>query len=534
MLYLVTFLKDWIILQVLNKILILLFLSVSLKATPNFQVDKSYPNLGLRMRTLTSSNPEPLSQLTVYTYIYTKGEESKKINMYDPFEIWYSDQHKGQWRDKDGNLFIIAQPENLKPTFKEKHILLERYRKTINSGKFKIDLNRTDSLKSWIEDFAQVGIKELEPIKTTSFDIQNSTFFETTNPNTLVYTFTLKAKGQNRTPETYVAIIKILDNSSPQKARQNFENQFLKTIRTIPKHGIYPSNYTVGTIKEDSEDNIKSTVAEKSIENMEGWWSQRVDDYIFLTDIKDYNGRKLITFLEYTMPAIRKAFQQAIPPMKPISDVSVIRIFEQESGYKQHVDTMQWTSGVWQPAKRELTVLYQRKDKQKNIEVIVHEGLHQYMFYATDMIATSPWFNEGFACFFQTAQVVDKGRKVLIPEQTQFATFVSKNEELIANQIPELLAKDYEQFYEPNTRQLNYVTAWSIIYFLQKDQSLTNKLYEHIIPTYLKTLKTEKDYQKATKEAFRNVEMETFKEDFIRFWETQRYSANRYTPFDKL
>ncbi len=508
--------------------------SLNLKAAPNFQVDKSYPNLGLKMRTLALSTPVPLSQLTIYTYIYTKGDESKKINMYDPFEIWYSEQHKGQWRDKDGNLFIIAQPENLKPTFKDKHILLERYLQTIDSDKYKIDLNRTENIKKWIQDFAQVGVKDVEPIKTTSFDLQNSTFFETTNPNTLVYTFTSKAKGQNRKPETYVAIIKIFDNSSSEKARQNFENQFLKTIRTIPKYNIYPNTYTVGTKKENTEDNRRNTAAEKSIENMEGWWSQRVDDYIFLTDIKDFKGRKLISFLEYTMPAIRKAFQQAIPPIEPISDVSVIRIFENESDYKQHLGSMQWTSGVWQPAKRELTVLYQSKDQNTTIEVIVHEGLHQYMFYATDMISTSPWFNEGFACFFQTAQVVDKGKKVLVPEQKQFATFVSKNEELIANHIPHLLKKDYDQFYEPTTRKLNYVTAWSIIYFLQKNQSSTYKLYEHIIPTYLKALKNEKDFHKATSEAFRNVDMKTFKENFIRFWDTQRYSANRYTPFDKL
>jgi hypothetical protein len=530
----VTFSKDWRILQINNKILILLFLSISLQATPNFQVDKSYPNLGLKIRTLASSTPEPLSQLTIYTYLYTRGDESKKINMYDPFEIWYSEQHKGQWRDEDGNLFIIAQPKNLKPTFEDKHIVLKRYRQAIDSGKFKIDLNRTDNIKNWIQEFAQVDIRELEPIKTTSFDLQNSTFFKTTNPNILVYTFTVKAKGQNRSPETYVAIIKIFDNSSPKKARQNFENQFLKTIRTIPKHNIYPDIYTVGMTKKDSEDKTGNSVAEKSIENMEGWWSQRVDDYIFLTDIKNYKGRKLITFLEYTMPAIRKAFQKAIPPIEPISDVSVIRIFAKESGYKQHLGTMQWTSGVWQPSKRELTVLYQSKDKNKTVEVIVHEGLHQYIFYATDMIATSPWLNEGFACFFQTAKVVDKGKKVLIPEQKQFATFVTKNEELIANHIPSLLTKDYEQFYEPNTRMLNYVTAWSMIYFLQKNQSSTYKLYEHIIPIYLKSLKNEKDFHKATTEAFRNIDMEKFKDDFIRFWDTQRYSANRYTPFDKL
>jgi hypothetical protein len=532
---LVISLIDWISLQILNKILILLFLAISLEATPNFQVDRSYPNLGLRMKTLASSNPEPLSQLTIYTYVYTKGNESKKVNMYDPFEIWYMDQHKGQWRDKNGNLFIIAQPKNLRPYFNSKHILVEHYQKAIDSGKFDIDMNRTTSLKAWVEDFAQVGVTKFEPTKARSFALQKSTFISTTDPNTLVYTFTLKPKVLNKTPETYVAILKIFDNSSPLKTRQNFENQFLKTIKTIPEKSSYPKNYTVGTRNKKTEDKGTSAVVEESIENMDGWWSQRVDDYIFITDLKDYNGKKLITFLQYTMPAIRKAFQKAIPPLKPISDTSVIRIFEKPSGYRNHLDIIgQWTSGVWQPSKRELTVLYQKKDQDKTIEVIVHEGLHQYMFYATDMISTSPWFNEGFACFFQTAQVVDRGRRVLVPEQKKFATFVYKNKEIVANHIPALLTKSYEQFYEPNTRQLNYATAWSIIYFLQKDRSTTHKLYEHIIPKYLKALQQEKDFNKATAIAFRNINIDTFKEDFIRFWEKQRFKANRYTPFSKL
>jgi hypothetical protein len=523
--------------SVFYAVIMLLVLGGSVMATPNFQVDMNYPNLGLKMRTLSSSNPEPLSQPTIYTYMYTKGDFSKKIKMYDPFEIWYADQHGGQWRDSKGNVFIIAQPKNMLPKFKAKHILFEDYQKSIDTGKFNLDVNRTDELESWIKDFCKLDVSGVEVVKTRSFDLQNCMFYSTSDPSTLVYSFSLKPKGLGtRIPETYVAVLQVFDGTSPKKARQSFENQFLRSVRSLPKNMRYPSNYTVGQKMENVEDDSPSSLAAaKSLENMDGWWSQRVGDYIFVSDIKNSKGRKLISFLEYTMPVIRKAFVEAIPPIKKISDVSVIRIFEKPEGYRQHLDSIgEWTTGVWQPAKRELTVLYQSRDQEKSIETIIHEALHQYLFYATDMIQNAPWFNEGYACFFQTAVVTSKGTKVLILEQKAYVDYITKNLNRISAHLPILITKDYEAFYEPDVRQLNYVAAWSLVYFLQKNRSSSSKLYESILPDYLEALKRDKNYSKATEYAFRNVDMMRFQQDFQRFWKRDRYSAARYTPFESL
>lgn len=517
-------------------VVLLFVLGVSLMATPNFQVDKNYPNLGLKMRTLSSSNPEPLSQPTIYTYLYTKGDVSKKIKMYNPFEIWYADQHGGQWRDSKGNVFIIAKPKNMLPRFKAKHILFEEYQKNIDTGKFSLDVNRTDELQSWIKDFCKLDISGVEVVKTRSFDLQNCMFYLTSDPSTLVYSFSLKPKGLKRVSETYIGVLHVCDGTSSKKARQSFETQFLNSVRSLQKNMRYPSNYTVGQkTKSAAGDTPSSIAAVKSLENMNGWWSQRVGDYIFVSDIKNSNGKRLISFLEYTMPVIRKAFAQAVPPMEKISDVSVIRIFEKPEGYRQHLDSIgEWTTGVWQPAKRELTVLYQSQDRKKSIEIIIHEALHQYLFYATDMIQNAPWFNEGTACFFQTAVVVSKGTKVLIPEQKVYVDYITTNIDRICAHLPLLITKDYEEFYEPNIRQLNYVSAWSLIYFLQKNKSSSSKLYESILPDYMESLKRDKDYPKATEYAFRNVDMVGFQKDFHRFWKKDRYSAARYTPFENL
>ena len=45
------------------------------RAAPSFRVDKNYPEVGLRFRTLGNSVPEPLAQPKTHTYTFTRGEE---------------------------------------------------------------------------------------------------------------------------------------------------------------------------------------------------------------------------------------------------------------------------------------------------------------------------------------------------------------------------------------------------------------------------------------------------------------------------
>ena len=53
----------------------------------------------------------------------------------------------------------------------------------------------------------------------------------------------------------------------------------------------------------------------------------------------------------------RNCFMSWFPPQVRINEVSVVRIFNDRDEYTRYVGgEMEWTGGVWQPARRELVI----------------------------------------------------------------------------------------------------------------------------------------------------------------------------------
>jgi hypothetical protein len=149
------------------------------------------------------------------------------------------------------------------------------------------------------------------------------------------------------------------------------------------------------------------------------------------------------------------------------------------------------------------------------------------------MIENAAWFNEGHACFFETAEVDSKGR-VGIPENNRVEHLL-RNLDASAHLLPKLIHSGYAAFYNGGTdeqRSLNYTTAWALVYFLRKgvpSEKLT--AYTSISDTYLKTLASTKDADAATTAAFEGIKMTRLQADFTDFWKKGRNSAKRYDPF---
>jgi len=274
--------------------------------------------------------------------------------------------------------------------------------------------------------------------------------------------------------------------------------------------------------------------ARKSIANMKDWWYAETPEYIFLSNIRSATGKSLVKELQTSMPVLRGAFSKLIPPFEQAADVSVVRICETEETYKQYVSkNIEWSVGVWNPMRRELVILSQGKDKERTLDIIRHEGFHQYLFYATRMIENASWFNEGHACFFETAVIDNKGH-VEIPEGKR-CEHLLRNLDLAASQIPKLIHLSYSAFYSgtDEQRSLNYTTAWALVYFLRKGAPAENMTaYTGILDTYLKTLAATQDSEAASTAAFENINMMKFQSDFKNFWKKGRSSAHRFDPFD--
>ncbi len=524
--------------------------ALTASAAPSFRSDKNYPNLGLRIRVLGNSAPEPLAQFKTYTYTFTRGAETFKRDLFDLRELWYATQHAGQWRDDAGNVLLLGRPTHLLPviTSEMKHVSREDFDKAVAEPAVLFDPANAEALTAWVKDFAECTPKTPETLRLQAFNLAAAVFFPVEESSTLVYAFRVKTRkpnGQTEPSDWFCAVIKIADGTLKSKVRKDFETQFLANVASVPQTGaaaagVQPKalNATPSALgnKESAAaipDHPSRTAARKSIANMKDWWFAETPEYIFLSDIRSATGKALVKDLQATMPVLRGAFAKLIPPFDTATDVSAVRIYEDREAYKQYVGkSIEWSAGVWMPMRRELVIQSQGKDKALTLNIIKHEGFHQYLFYATSMIENAAWFNEGHACFFETSEVDAKGR-VEIPENERVEHLL-RNLEAAARQLPKLIHVGYSGFYSgtEEQRSLNYSTAWGLVYFLRKgvpSEKLT--AYEKIIDTYLKTLATTKDADAATTAAFDGINMTKFQEDFTDFWKKGRNSAKRYDPF---
>ena len=534
------------------KMPLLLFLIVSLclaafaaDAAPSFRSDKYYPDLGLRIRTLGGSVPEPLPQHQTYTYTFTRGGESFKRDLFDPHELWYATQHAGQWRDKDDNVLIIGRASSLFPVIASemKHVSREAVDKALADPAAAFDPDSPDALSAWVKDFASCTPLKPEPLRT-GFNLADAFYFPVEESATLVYAFRAKARkpnGQTAPSDWFCAVVKIGDGTLNSKVRKDFETQFLANVAAVSQTGLNaaagvkakPLSVTPSSGKlaaGEIPDHPSRTAARKSIANMKDWWYAETPEYIFLSDIRSATGKALVKDLQTTMPALRGAFARLVPPFEDASDVSVVRIYEEREAYKQYVGKeSEWSIGLWAPMRRELIILSQGKDRDHTLEIIRHEGFHQYLFYATSMADNAMWFNEGHACFFEPSEVDAKGR-VEIPEDNRVNHLLA-NLEAATQLLPKIIRADRSGFYggSDQQRSISYTTAWALVYFLRKgvpSQNLSD--YASILDTYLKKLAETKDGAAATAAAFEGISMKKLQNDFADFWKKGRNAARRY------
>lgn len=516
-------------------------------AAPSFRSDKNYPNLGLRIRVLGNSVPEPLAQFKTYTYTFTRGEESYKRDLFDPAELWYATQHAGQWRDEDGNVLILGHPAQQLPviTSQTKHVEREAFDKALADPAAAFDPASAEALTAWVKAFASCTPKTPEPLRT-GFNLASAVFFPVEESSLLVYAFRVKTRkpnGQTAPSDWFCAVIKIADSTPKSKVRKDFETQFLANVSAVAKTGtlsaagVQPKALATSPASGKAPaveipDHPSRTAARKSIANMKDWWFAETPEYIFLSDIRSAAGKALVKELQATMPALRAAFAKLIPPFETATDVSVVRIFEAPAAYKQYVGKEhEWSAGLWAPMRRELVILSQGKDREQTLDIIRHEGFHQYLFYACAMTENATWFNEGHACFFETAEVDNKGH-VEIPENARVEHLL-RNLDAVARSLPKLIRTGYSGFYSGSDEQrsLNYTAAWALVYYLRKGVAVDGQdRYAAVLDTYLRTLAQKKDAEAATTEAFKDINMGHFQKAFADFWKKDRNAARRHDP----
>ncbi len=513
-------------------------------AAPSFRANKNYPGLGLSLRTLGGSVPEPLPPHKTYAYTITRNGETSRCDLFDPYELWYATQHVGQWRDTDGNRLILGRASRHLPRIESdlQHVAREAFDEAFAAPDTAFEPDSPDALAAWVAAFSGGAPGAPEKLRT-GFALHDALCFPTDTGDTLLYAFRAKHRtlqGVTEPTEWFCAVIRIADGTPKAKVRKDFETQFLASVAVLPRRaspaaGVQGKALRTAPVARGNAalpDQPSRAAARRSIANMKDWWYAETPDYIFLSDIRSSAGKALVKELQTTLPALRTAFARLVPPFQAESDVSVVRIFEDAEAYRQYVgQEHDWSVGLWSPMRRELVILSQGKDRSQTLEIIRHEGFHQYLFHATRMIPHATWYSEGHACFFEAAQVDSNGR-VELPEGDRAAFLIEHLSRAAAN-LPAILHADHATFYggmDPQ-RHLNYATAWGLVYFLRKGvPSQRLSAYSQILPAYLKALEATRDPESATSAAFEGIDIPRFQKAFIEFWEKGRNGARRHDP----
>ena len=150
------------------------------------------------------------------------------------------------------------------------------------------------------------------------------------------------------------------------------------------------------------------------------------------------------------------------------------------------------------------------------LKTVRHEAFHQYLSYAGAMNTAAPWFNEGYAQYFEDEESSNWG--------AAFPDGRPSKEELreLAKFLPSVFAMDYAQFYSgtPAERSLKYRLAWSVARFIEKGASEVRfQPYRNLKRDYMAELLKTGDMAKATEAAFGGTgAMKRFIADWEKYW----------------
>lgn len=263
----------------------------------------------------------------------------------------------------------------------------------------------------------------------------------------------------------------------------------------------------------------------KSIKDTKNWWYIDADDYIIVSNME---SRQFAGEVQKELCLLHSIYDDFYKPSKALSSVSVARIFNKREEYLAYAgQDMEFSAGLWDPSKEELLVSPPdksagRKEKRENIiNIIQHEGFHQYLYYATGKNHAHLWFNEGNAQFFEHMDIKGPGRYQANFDRDDLET-LKKMMESGTFDIARLVKMDRNTFYAENRSIMheNYVASWALVYFILKGAPLMKgrEAYAQILERYYKTLSDTSSLDKANAAAWKDVDIPALQKDVESFW----------------
>lgn len=447
---------------------IALFAAFSATALPRLKMSPEVIVDGaLKGKVLDNSRGIPSATPQGATYRVTRGTESKEIKIFEPVDIWRQRAEIGTWEDREGNVMKLARAVSLVPEMDRFECTREALEKKLAEMEREFTAS-DDDLAEWKESWGVKG---------------SGKFIKTTDGVTYWIEFRFKEQ---------------VKSSDAEKLLRAFERSFAANTR-----GTY---------------GVKKTSK---------WWEMKDGKYRFLTDLPSGRGSRFIKDALTYMGALRKGFEFYIPPSRDISTCTV-RIFSKIGEYREYRSSTgtedSWSCGLWDPSRDELLIV--AEDQKRAMATMRHESFHQYLHYATGRGDHAMWFNEGHATFFENVRYNSAKKTVAVLDTGNRSEWVARDPARYARQIKAVLKMPRERFYSGEVND-HYVTAWAIIYFLERGAYTSDEFkdYRGICATYLKAMDEGLSADEATDRAWAAVESRDVAADFLKFWGDKRKAS---------
>lgn len=452
------------------------------------------------------TTPAPLDLPRASAYLVSGTGVPRLEDRYDIGDLWTSQTVEGRWMDDDGRIFLLATADAKVPTGLGRlpRMSYERTKKPIKVR----DLGAVRAALAPLAPFTLPELPSRPHVYPRGYD--DIDYWHGTNTSAIVCAYL-----PENTDVWRLAIWELVEGDDFAERLKTFEDDFL---------GIEAKNLAfTGLGRAKSERELLRRDARHSVANYDGWHVTDGDTFVVLDDLAT---RNLTVAFTNDLVRLQKRFVETIPGyLDGTNTLSVARIYATREEYLDALalsglTNMSWSAAYWCPQRRELVAHADAwsGDYPALLKTLRHEAFHQYLSYATAMLETSPWLNEGYAQYFEEEESRDWK---LTPG---FRCPTAEELESYAALLPSLFATDYESFYSgtDDERRLKYRLAWSIAVFLEEGApKLRFRPFAKLKSDYIKALIDNRDPRVATVLAFKTREkVEQFVGAWLAYWKS--------------
>ncbi len=379
-----------------------------------------------------------------------------------------------------------------------------------SGGDGDVPVKETD-IAAWLSRYTGCEIKKVNIFKKNAAKIIRSADFSGSDPliQDLIYVV-----SPANVPERMFMLRILVDKKQYDARLQRVIEQILSSIT------FYPVKSPNG---KKSSGNRETAIA--GIASLKGWWHMDSPHFLFITN---YTNRNFVRSMIGNMEKAYAVYSALFPGFSDKESTCVVRLYAKREEFLAANPGQEWAAGYWNAARRELVLSPQWRrtggdDRREMLGTALHEGLHQYLFYALDGINAPVWFNEGFA---QLCEGIDCGaaRPVIKLKETDRKNLcdVFRNSDFDALSYIKMNVAEFQSGGAESLKR-HYAEVFGLIYYLLCGSRVDgHPEYAEIPEVFFNTLRRTRSAGEATAAAFGNVDFARLSAAVSDFWRNDR------------